>query len=103
MASQEPEHSTRRAQVFTKWRQHRAAQKVRPGAGHALKPWRWWHLFWRSLFFLHLTGEHGERQTYAVSGNYFSEESQTDVVQRLWETAHSSSNGTHHDSLSSSC
>lgn len=54
-------------------------QKVRPGDGHALKLWRWWHLFWRSLFFLRLTDEHGQQRTYAVSVNYFSETSQADL------------------------
>lgn len=65
--------------MFKEWRRRRAVQKVKPGDGHALKPWRWWHLFWRSLFFLQLTDEHGDRRTYAVSMNYFSETSTADL------------------------
>lgn len=68
-----------RQQVFRNWRRRRARQKVKPGDGHTLKPWHWWHLFWRSLFFLQLIDENGRQQTYAVSVNYFSETSQADL------------------------
>lgn len=45
--------------VFKEWRRRRRIGKVKPGDGRALKPYRWWQLFSRHLFYLDLTEEHG--------------------------------------------
>ncbi len=66
------------------WRRKRRQNKVKPGDGHALKPFRRWQLLHRSLFFLELEGPEPEgaepeeptsvpRRTYAVSLNYFDD------------------------------
>jgi hypothetical protein len=49
-----------------KWRQDRAVRRIKPGDGRPLKPFRWWQLLGRSLFYLRLkTGDGGEA-VYAV-------------------------------------
>ncbi|NKY97978.1 hypothetical protein HGB44_09960 [Nocardiopsis dassonvillei subsp. albirubida] len=35
--------------MFKEWRRHRAAQRVKPGNGRPLKPFRWWQLTFRAL------------------------------------------------------
>lgn len=39
---------------------------VKPGDGHTLPSYRWWQLFSRSLFHLHLAGEGGAPETWSV-------------------------------------
>lgn len=41
-------------------------KKVKAGDGHALPRYRWWQLFSRSLFHLHLAGAGGAPQTWSV-------------------------------------
>lgn len=67
--------------MFQNWRSRRRQNKVKPGDGHALVPFRWWHLLYRSLFFLRLPGH-----IYAVSFNYFDMDSK----------AHLYRDGAHH-------
>lgn len=52
--------------MFSKWKRRWAARKVKPGDGHALKRYRWWQPFSRSLLHLRLTDESGQRQTWSV-------------------------------------
>lgn len=52
--------------VFSDWNSRRAARRVRPGDRHALQRYRWWQLFSRSLFHLHLTDKDGQRHTWSV-------------------------------------
>jgi hypothetical protein len=65
--------------LFRRWRHQRAVNKVKPGDGHKLKPYRWTQLFSRSLFYAKLREDDGHVHTYAVNVNYFSEESTTDL------------------------
>src|SRR5690625_417892 len=44
----------------------RAARRTKPGDGHALQRYRWWQLFSRSLFHLHLRSERGASETWSV-------------------------------------
>lgn len=67
------------ATVFKRWRRQRALGRVKPGDGHALKPYRWWEPFSRSLFFLHLRGHQGEERVYAVSVPYWDDEEKADL------------------------
>ncbi|GAB2572690.1 hypothetical protein [Gracilibacillus alcaliphilus] len=53
----------------------RSIKKVKPGDGHALKPYRFYEVFYRSLFYAKLLEEDGNMHTYAVHIDYFSEES----------------------------
>lgn len=42
------------------------SEPVKPGDGHTLPSYRWWQLFSRSLFHLHLAGEGGAPETWSV-------------------------------------
>lgn len=64
---------------YRRWKQKKAIRKVKPGDGHALKPYRWWQIFTRSLFYIRLTEEDGEQHIYAVSVPYFSEDVKADL------------------------
>ncbi|WP_243793147.1 hypothetical protein [Saccharopolyspora gloriosae] len=52
--------------MFEEWRRSRAAQRVKSGDGRALKPFRWWQQFSRSLLYLTLYHRDGHRTVYAV-------------------------------------
>lgn len=52
--------------MFDDWRRNRAAKRVKPGTGRPLKPFRWWQLLTRSLFYIRLAGEDGLTTVYAV-------------------------------------
>lgn len=54
-------------------------KKIQPGDGHSLKPFRWWQLLSRSLFYAPLSAEDGTPHTYAVSVDYFDWEDKADV------------------------
>lgn len=58
--------------VFKRFRRQRALAKVKPGDGRALKPYRWWHSLWRTLFVADLQDEDDHRHEYAVDINYLS-------------------------------
>ncbi|MFV2144067.1 MULTISPECIES: hypothetical protein [Isoptericola] len=51
--------------MYEDWKRRRAARQVEPGDGRPLQPYRWWQLFSRALFHLHLDGVAG-RQTWTV-------------------------------------
>lgn len=57
----------------------RRSRKVEPGDGHALKPFRWWQILSRSLFYASLPSEDGAALTYAVSVDYFDWDEKVDV------------------------
>ncbi|MGW2329630.1 hypothetical protein ACWC5C_28285 [Streptomyces sp. NPDC001700] len=52
--------------MIREWRRQRAAQRVKPGDGRALKPFRWWQLPFRALFHLRPTSDDGTHPVYAV-------------------------------------
>ncbi|MFC4563636.1 hypothetical protein ACFO4E_17355 [Nocardiopsis mangrovi] len=64
--------------MFDEWRRRRAAQRVQPGNGRSLKPFRWWQPMSRHLFHLPLEKEDGRRAVYAVDVHslqrFFSED-----------------------------
>ncbi|MCG5104957.1 hypothetical protein [Oceanobacillus alkalisoli] len=64
---------------FRNWRHQRKLGKVKPGDGHTLKAYRFYHLLSRSLFHIKLNEEDGDLHTYMVNVNYFSEESIADL------------------------
>ncbi|EFL27554.1 conserved hypothetical protein [Streptomyces himastatinicus ATCC 53653] len=47
-------------------RHRRAVQRVKPGDGRPLKPFRWWQMLTRALFHLRLTDDAGRQMVYAV-------------------------------------
>lgn len=57
----------------------RGKKKIQRGDGHQLKPFRWWQLLSRSLFYAPLQTEDGTPRTYAVSVDYFDWEDNADV------------------------
>ncbi|WP_375001549.1 hypothetical protein [Aeromicrobium sp. CTD01-1L150] len=52
--------------MFSDWNARRAARRVKPGDGHALKRYRWWQLLSRTLFHLRLPGGDGTQETWSV-------------------------------------
>lgn len=64
---------------YRRWKKKRAIQKVKPGDGHELKRYRWWHIFTRSLFFIKLPDKDGSINIYAVDVHYFSEENNANL------------------------
>ena len=61
------------------WGFGRKKKKIIPGDGHALKPFRPWHLLARSLFYAPLETAHGEPKLYAVDVNYFDWDDKADL------------------------
>ncbi|GIO23762.1 hypothetical protein [Oceanobacillus sp. J11TS1] len=64
---------------FNSKRRQRAMKKVKDGDGHALKPYRFYEIFYRSLFYMNLREVDGELHTYAVHVNYFDENDSVDL------------------------
>ncbi|AEM86854.1 hypothetical protein [Streptomyces violaceusniger] len=52
--------------MFKDLRHRRAVQRVKPGDGRALKPFRWWQMLSRALFYLRLKNDDGRQTVYAV-------------------------------------
>ncbi|MDT0301774.1 hypothetical protein [Streptomonospora wellingtoniae] len=78
--------------MFEEWRRRRAAQRVKPGNGRPLKPFRWWQPASRALFYLPLRSDGGREAVYAVDVSY---------VQRIFSEdgkgkAHLYLDGRHH-------
>lgn len=59
-------------QLFQDWKRKRRLGKVKPGNGEPLKPYRWWQLLGRSLFYLRREVAPGTSHVYAVDVEYFS-------------------------------
>ncbi len=57
--------------MFGDLRRRWVANRVKPGDGRALKPFRWWQLFSRALFRLRLTTAHSRPVTYAVEVSHW--------------------------------
>lgn len=64
---------------YKAWKRRRKINKVKPGDGHRLKEYRWWHIFTRSLFYIRLADEDGKESVYAVNVNYFDEDEKADL------------------------
>lgn len=64
--------------MFEERRRRRGVRRVGPGNGRALKPFRWWQLTSRALFYLALGDADGRRTVYAVhvdhTQRFFSED-----------------------------
>lgn len=54
-----------------KWR--RAARRVKAATGRSLKPFRWWQLFSRALFYLPLTSDDGRQVVFAIDVPYWQQ------------------------------
>lgn len=65
--------------MFRRWRRRKSINKVKSGDGHALNPCRLKHLFSWSLLYASLCEDDGAVHTFAVNGNYFSEESTAEL------------------------
>lgn len=64
---------------FKSKRRQRALKKVKDGDGHALKPFRFYEVFYRSLFYIKLREADGEKHVYAVHVDYFDENEAIDL------------------------
>ena len=54
-------------------KRRRAAQRIKPGTGRPLKPFRWWQLLNRAVFYQVLTAADGRQVTYAVDVHYLQQ------------------------------
>ena len=61
--------------MFRHWRRRRKSAKVEHGDGTPLQPFRFWHLFYRSLFVTEHPNDDDQVHTYAVDVNFFDEKS----------------------------
>ena len=62
----------------------RAIRKVKPGDGHALRRFRWWQLFLRSLYHLTLPAEDGSTHTWSVDIRHGGDSDDGEVRARLY-------------------
>src|SRR5699024_1574259 len=58
---------------------HNRKKKIQPGDGHQLKPFRWWQMLERTLFYAPMNTQDGQPRTYAVSVNFFDWDDNADV------------------------
>ncbi|HET6855998.1 MAG TPA: hypothetical protein VFH94_02745 [Streptomyces sp.] len=70
--------------MFKEWRRRRAAQRVKPGDGRALKRFRWWQMLFRALFYLRLTNGEGRQTVYAVDVRHGQNQSSGEVEAHLY-------------------
>ncbi|MFE6161413.1 hypothetical protein ACFQ7F_21165 [Streptomyces sp. NPDC056486] len=70
--------------MIKEWRRHRAAQRVKPGDGRALKRFRWWQLPFRALFHLRLTSDDGRHTVYAVDIRHWQNHSSDNLKVHLY-------------------
>jgi len=54
-------------------KRHKAAQRIKPGNGRPLKPFRWWQPLSRALLYLPLTDSDGRQAVYAVDVPYWQQ------------------------------
>ncbi|MFD3941260.1 hypothetical protein [Streptomyces sp. NPDC058579] len=70
--------------MIKEWRQRRAAQRVTPGDGRELKPFRWWQLPFRALLHLRLTNDAGRDAVYTVDVRHWQNQSSGNVKAHLY-------------------
>ncbi|GAA1723726.1 hypothetical protein GCM10009809_19440 [Isoptericola hypogeus] len=70
--------------MFSDRRRRRAARRIRPGDGHALKRYRWWQPLSRALFHLDLVGDDGRPETWSVDVRLWGDSDDGDVRARLY-------------------
>ena len=61
------------------WRRRRRLGKVAPGDGSELTPFGGWDVLTRSLFYLELPMESGERDVWAVDVHHFADDDRAEV------------------------
>ncbi|EZH64615.1 hypothetical protein DH09_18980 [Bacillaceae bacterium JMAK1] len=60
-------------------KQLKKIKKVKEGDGHLLKPYRFWHILTRSVFYLKLKGEQDEKLIYAINYSYWADDYEVDL------------------------
>jgi uncharacterized integral membrane protein len=70
--------------MFEEARRKRAVKRVVPGDGKALKPFRWWQMTFRALFYLRLTEDDGRRTVYAVEVRHLQSDDSGHGVAHLY-------------------
>ncbi|GAA5204858.1 hypothetical protein RI578_07430 [Streptomyces sp. BB1-1-1] len=70
--------------MFEETRRRRAARRVTPGDGRPLKPFRWWQMTFRALFYLRLTNDDGRQAIYAVDVRHWQNNSSGNVKADLY-------------------
>jgi len=70
--------------MFDDIRRRRADRRVKPGDGRPLKPFRWWQLLSRSLFYLPMMGEGGSGVVYAIDVRHGGDSTTGEVKAQLY-------------------
>lgn len=70
--------------AFRSWRKNRAAKRIKPGTGRPLKPFRWWQMLNRSLFYLRLPSADGAAEVYAIDVNHLGNKDTWEVEAHLY-------------------
>ncbi|MEL7978032.1 hypothetical protein AAG589_19355 [Isoptericola sp. F-RaC21] len=73
--------------MFSDRRRRRAARRIRPGDGHALKRYRWWQPLSRALFHLDLVGADGRPERWSVDVRLWGDSDDGEVRARLYRDA----------------
>lgn len=66
-------------------KRRRAVRKIKPGDGHALKPYRWWQLFTRTLFHLETVDDAGRSTSWSVEVKLGGDEN-GNVIAKLYRS-----------------
>ncbi|MBM2615947.1 hypothetical protein JIG36_10300 [Actinoplanes sp. LDG1-06] len=59
--------------MLTEWKRRKAAERVKPGNGRPLKPFRWWQQLNRALFHLPLVDADGRQVVYSVDVRHWQQ------------------------------
>ncbi|MGF0118711.1 hypothetical protein ACQFYA_20660 [Promicromonospora sp. Marseille-Q5078] len=70
--------------MFSDRRRRRAARRIKPGDGHALKRFRWWQPLLRTLFHLDLVGDDGRPERWSVDVRLGGDSDDGEVRARLY-------------------
>ncbi len=65
-------------------KRQRAVRKVKPGDGHPLRRFRWWQLFFRSVYHLTLRDEDGRTRTWSIDVRHGGDSDDGEVRARLY-------------------
>lgn len=66
------------------WRARRAAKRVTPGDGRALRPFRWWQLLTRSVLSVEVAVPDGNASVFTVEVNHLGDKDSGEVMAELY-------------------
>lgn len=70
-------------------KRRRRMKKVKPGDGHLLKKYQFWHIITHSLFHITITNKDNEKTHYALKARYFVNDPSVDLYHNQKHVAYS--------------